>query len=166
MLLASVALGVVLLATLLVWVTLRSWFATDSDLVTVERAVRRHQAWTVERQLFLATRAKIADSVQTGTDAVAFTSAITRASHRAIASIPFGILRAIPQTRAGSQRAKQLHDEKSAKVYDSIESFSNRVADGVRRRLLGEVEHLAIEGLDETKLIELDGWDVYRPDAD
>lgn len=166
MLLASIAALLVVLAGVLVVATVRAAFATDRVLVTAERAARRQRAWTVDRKLFIATRTKIADGVQTGTDAVAFTSAVTRAGHRALAAIPFGLMRAIPQTREASVRAKAVHDEKAAKVYDSIESFSNRVADGMRKRMIGEAQAIALEsGLDETKLLELDGWDVYRPEA-
>lgn len=165
MLLASVAVLVVVLAGVLFVAATRAAFATDRALLTAERAARRQRAWTVDRQLFLATRTKIADGVQTGTDAVAFTSSLTRAGHKALAAIPFGIMRAIPQTREAGVRAKAVHDEKAAKVYDSIESFSNRVAEGMRRRMIGEAEAVALEsGLDETKLIELDGWDVYHPE--
>jgi hypothetical protein len=105
MLLAS-AVAAVVVVGLVVGLTVRLFFATDRALVSAERAVRRQQAWSNERAIFMTMRARIADGVQTGTDAVAMGSSITRVSHRAIAAIPFGILRAIPATRERGRRSR------------------------------------------------------------
>jgi hypothetical protein len=159
MLLAS-AVAAVLVVGLLTAFTVRFFFAAERALVTGERAVRRHQAWSNERAIFLTMRARIADGVQTGTDAVAMGSSITRVSHRAIAAIPFGILRAIPATRERSRRIQAAHDERAARVYESIETMSSRIADGVRRRLIGEADAIGELGsFDETQVLEVE-WEI------
>jgi hypothetical protein len=137
MLLASAVIAVVLAAVLLA-LTVRAFFAADRSLMHAERALRRQHAWATERGHFLSNRARIADGVQTGTEAVAFGSAVTRAGHKAIAAIPFGLMRAIPATRERGRRLQAAHDEKAEQIYGSIENMSSRIADGVRRRLVGE----------------------------
>lgn len=154
-----IAGAVVVIVAILVTITARLFFAADAALVTAERAVRRQQAWANERAVFVASRAKIADGVQAGTDAVAMGSSITRISHRAIAAIPFGIFGAIPATRERSQRVRAAHDEKSAKVYESIETMSGRIADGVRRRLTGEQAETAGELTEATQFLEVE-WEM------
>jgi hypothetical protein len=159
MLLASAA-GLVVAVAIMTALAVRLFLATDRALVTAERAVRRQQAWANERTIFLSMRARIADGVQTGTDAVAMGSSITRVSHRAIAAIPFGILRAIPATRERSRRIQAAHDERAARVYESIETMSGRIADGVRRRLLGEAGAVGeLESFDETQILEVE-WEI------
>lgn len=137
MLLVSAVVLVVLCAGL---VALASrWFRdADQALLAGERAVRRQRAWATERRVFLASRTRIADGVQAGTDAVARGSAVTRVGHRAVAAIPFGLMRAIPATRARGLRLQQAHDAKAAQLYDAIDSVSARIAEGVRTRLTGE----------------------------
>lgn len=137
MLLASAVL-VVALAAVLVVVTVRMFFATDRAMVRAEQALRRQRAWSTERGHFIYNRSRIADGVQTGTEAVAFGSAVTRAGHKAIAAIPFGLMRAIPATRERGRRLQAAHDERAEQIYGSIETMSSRIADGVRRRLVGE----------------------------
>jgi hypothetical protein len=137
MLLASATVLVVLCAALVVVAGL--WFRdADRALLTAERAVRRQRAWSTERRVFLASRSRIADGVQAGTEAVVLGSAVTRMGHRAVAAVPFGLLRAIPATRARGLRLQQAHDAKAAQMYDAIDSVSARIADGVRKRLTGE----------------------------
>lgn len=137
MLLASAVVLVVLCAGLVVLAA--RWFRdADRALLAGERVVRRQRAWATERSTFLASRTRIADGVQAGTDAVAFGSAVTRVGHRAVAAIPFGLLRAIPATRARGLRLQQAHDLRAAQMYDAIDSVSARIAEGVRKRLTGE----------------------------
>lgn len=136
MLLAS-SLGLVLVCAVLV-VVAALWFRdADRALLTAERAVRRQRAWSTERRVFLAARSRIADGVQAGTEAVVFGSAVTRVGHRAVAAIPFGLLRAIPATRARGLRLQAAHDAKAAQMYDAIDSVSARIAEAVRARLVG-----------------------------
>ncbi len=168
MLLAS-AVMVVCLALALVVVAGRFFLATDRALLAGERAVRRQRAWAVERATFLASRTRIADGVQAGTEAVAFGSSMTRLGHRAIAAIPFGILKAIPATRDRGLRAQQVHDEAAEKVYRSIESVSARIAEGVRLRLTGDAHwdsSRQLEGTEETRILEVDFEVVDESDLD
>jgi len=159
MLLASAVAAVVVVAVITGF-TVRLFFATDRALVVAERAVRRQQAWANERSIFITSRARIADGVQVGTDAVVMGSSITRVSHRAIAAIPFGILRAIPATRERSKRIQAAHDERAARVYESIETMSGRIAEGVRRRLIGEADAIGeLSSFDETQLLEVE-WEI------
>lgn len=158
MLLAS-ALLVLLLGLALTVLAVRMFFATDRALLDGERAVRRQRAWSVERATFLASRTRIADGVQAGTEAVAFGSSVTRMGHRAIAAIPFGILKAIPATRDRGLRAQQVHDEAAERVYRSIESVSSRIAEGVRLRLTGDARwdgSRELEGTEETQILEVE----------
>lgn len=162
MLLASAV--AVVLAGVLVVVTVRMFFATDRALVTAEQALRRQQAWTTERAHFIYNRSRIADGVQTGTEAVAFGSAVTRAGHKAIAAIPFGLMRAIPATRERGRRLQAAHDEKAEQLYGSIETMSSRIADGVRRRLVGEGLPVGREltEAEATQILQIE-WDEELP---
>lgn len=155
MLLASAVL-LVLCAGLVVIAA--RWFR-DADLALLagERAVRRQRAWATERRVFLASRSRIADGVQAGTEVVVRGSAVTRVGHRAVAAIPFGLMRAIPATRARGLRLQQAHDAKAAQLYDAIDSVSARIAEGVRLRLTGE-ESVAPEltAGDEPEVLEVE----------
>jgi hypothetical protein len=137
MLLASVALAAVLLAGLLLVLVVRSFLAADEAVGAAESTLVRQLAWRDECAQYLASRSRIADGVQAGTGAVQRGSSITRSSHRAIASIPFGILRAIPATRSGSQRVQEVHDGTAEVVYDTIDTVSERIGEAVRRRMVG-----------------------------
>jgi hypothetical protein len=136
MLLAS-AVALVLLGAGLVVLAARWFRDADRALLSCERAVRRQRAWATERRVYLESRTRIADGVQVGTEAVAFGSAIARVGHTAAVRIPFGLFRAIPATRARAERIQAVHDQKSAQMYNAIDSVSARIAEGVRRRLTG-----------------------------
>lgn len=137
MLLASAALAAVLLAGSLAALTTRSLLAASAALVTAEAAEHRASVWAREQAVFRTSRARIANGVQAGTGAVQLGSNITRTSHRMIASIPFWILRAIPATRPGSERVRVVHDGTAEVVYDAIDTVGERIAEAVRRRMLG-----------------------------
>jgi hypothetical protein len=156
MLLASAVVAVVLCALL---VTLACFWFRDADqaLLAGERAVRRQRAWATERATFLASRERIADGVQVGAETVVFGSALTRAGHRALVSIPFGILKAIPATRERGLRAQMAHDESAERLYRGIESVSSRIAEGVRQRLTGEVaQPRELPGAEETQVLQVE----------
>lgn len=140
MLLASGALAAVLLVGALVGLVWREQVETERRLSAAEAAVVRARAWSRERTQYRASRERIAEGVEVGTGAVQRGSSITRTSHRLIASIPFGILRAIPATRPGSERVREVHDGTAEVVYDTIETVSERIAEAVRRRMLGAPE--------------------------
>jgi hypothetical protein len=167
MLLASAVLLVVVAGALVV-LAVRLFFATDRALLDGERVVRRQRAWVTERAVFLASRSRIADGVQAGTEAVVFGSAVTRAGHRAIAAIPFGIMKAIPATRDRGRRAQKAHDEAAARMYGGIESMSSRIAEGVRLRLTGDRQwdpNRELENAeDEVLEVEFEVVDEVDPD--
>ncbi len=137
MLLASAALAAVLVVGLLLALVLRSFLAADAAVSAAERGLRRQLTWRAECAQYLAARSRIADGVQAGAGAVQLGSSITRSGHRVIASIPFGILRAIPATRSGSQRVREVHDGTAEVVYDTIDTLSERIGEAVRRKMVG-----------------------------
>lgn len=137
MLLASSALAAVLLAGALAALTTRALLSTAVAVSAAESTEYRASVWARELSIFRASRTRIADGVEAGTGAVQLGSNLTRTSHRMIASIPFGILRAIPATRPGSERVRVVHDGTAEVVYDTIETVSERIAEAVRRRMLG-----------------------------
>ena len=137
MLLASAALAGVVLAGLLVWVTFRAMDASRAAVLSAELAERRYRAWSGERAGIVAARTTIADGVQAGTDAIQLGAGLAQSGHQAIASLPFGILRAIPLTREGSSRVRDTHDDTADSVYDTISSVSDGFGRAVRKKLLG-----------------------------
>jgi hypothetical protein len=137
MLLASLALGAVLVAAAATAFTVRAWLRADAELLAVRRRELRHRAWAAERARFLAMRTSIADRALSTTDAVQLGSSVTRVGHQAIAGIPFGILSAIPATREGSKRVKDLHDGIADAVYGGIAGVSEGLGELSRRRLTG-----------------------------
>ena len=136
MLLASLALGAVLVAAAATAFTGRAWLRADAELLAVRRRELRHRAWAAERARFLAMRTSIADRALSTTEAVQLGSSVTRVGHQAIAGIPFGILSAIPATREGSKRVKDLHDGIADAVYGGIAGVSEGLGE-LSRRLTG-----------------------------
>jgi hypothetical protein len=143
MLLASAALGAVVLAGLLLGLTFFVMHRTRAVMLGAEAAERRHRAWSSERAGFLAARTAIADGVQAGAEAVQLGAGLAATGHHAIASIPFGILGAIPQTRDGSARVRDVHHGTAGAVYGTINAVSDGVGRAVRRKLLGVPDELA-----------------------
>jgi hypothetical protein len=137
MLLASAALGAVVLAGLFLGLTLLAMHDARSAVHSAEVAERRYRAWSEERAGIVAARTAIADGVQAGTDAIQLGAGLAQSGHQAIASLPFGILRAIPMTREGSSLVRDTHDETADSVYDTISTISDGVGRAVRKKLLG-----------------------------
>jgi len=137
MLLASAALVAVVVAGRLLGLTLLAVHDTRRVLLDAEVAERRFRAWSNERAGIVAARTAIADGVQAGTDAIQLGAGLAQTGHQAIASLPFGILRAIPGTREGSALVREAHDETADSVYDRIASVSDGFGRAVRKKLLG-----------------------------
>jgi hypothetical protein len=119
-----VGLGVLLLAA----ITLRR---VDDEVRllgvachTARRDAERAAAAAVEA---VEEAQRVEDAVDAGTSGV-------REVHRAIADIPFGILGALPPTRAASDAVREVHDRTADGVYGAV-SAVNRVAGGVFRAL-------------------------------
>ena len=144
--LASVALLVVLLSGGALWLTVREFQRAEEALLTARAAELRYRAWSAERRRFLASRTAIADATSGTADAVKLGSSITQAGHQAIAEIPFGILDAIPGTREGSKRVREVHDGIAGAVYGSIAAATGGFGRLSRRRLTGEDLRPQVEG--------------------
>jgi hypothetical protein len=145
MLLASLALGAVLLAAGLIALAVRSWLAALRELVLARRMELRHRAWTAERARFLAIRTSIAEKTTNTTDAVQLGSTIAQAGHQAIADIPFSVLGAIPATRRRSKLVRDIHDGIADTVYGTISAVSGGVGEVSRKMLVGDTIKLEDE---------------------
>jgi hypothetical protein len=143
MLLASAALAAVVLTGMLLALTLLSMHDARTVLLDAEVAERRYRAWRQERVGFVAARTVLADGVQAGAEAVQLGAGIAATGHHAIAGIPFGILGAIPQTRVGSSRVRDVHHGTAGAVYGTISAVSDGVGRAVRKKLLGGPAELA-----------------------
>jgi hypothetical protein len=81
------------------------------------------------QQLRLADAQRLAETaIDTGTD-------VARTIHRSIASVPFGVLEALPVTRDVSKVVRQTHDVIADAVYGSIKGV-NRGLGQLTRGLL------------------------------
>ncbi|WP_300014835.1 hypothetical protein [Pseudonocardia sp.] len=119
---------VVLGVLLLVAATLRRVDDEVRLLGLACRAARRdaERAATVEA---VEEARRVEEAVEAGTSGV-------RDVHRAIADVPFGILGALPPTRAASEAVRQVHDRTADGVYGAV-SAVNRAAGAVLRALRG-----------------------------
>lgn len=138
MLLASVAVLGVGLSALLLLVALGALTRAETQLLAVRRQEMRHRAWVEERRRLIAALTVIADATSTTADAVQLGAELTRASHQAVAGIPFGIFDAFPGTREGSRRLRGVHDEIAGAVYGRISAATDGLARLSRRRLTGQ----------------------------
>jgi hypothetical protein len=102
------------------------------------RQRRRQESYARDRAIYFQSRSNIADAAYVTAVGVQRVAAVTRFGHKAIAAIPFGILRAIPATRAGSKRVQRTHDDISSAVYDAITVASGRSGDAVTKKMTGE----------------------------
>ena len=138
--LPEMALAAVVVVALLFGLTARLLRSTRAAMTRAEAVEKRYRWWAGDRALFVKSRTQIADAATTTTDAVQLGSTITQTGHRAIAAIPFGIFGAIPATRQGSERVRDLHDGTADAVYDTIASLSDGIGEALRQRLVGEKE--------------------------
>ncbi|HSV40678.1 MAG TPA: hypothetical protein VLI04_18085 [Nocardioidaceae bacterium] len=146
MLLASLALVGVLISGGALWLTFRELHHAEEAMLAARAAELRYRAWSAESRRFLASRTAIADATSGTADAVRLGSSVTQAGHQAIAEIPFGILDAIPGTREGSKRVREVHDGISGAVYGGIAAATGGFGRLSRRRLTGEGVTPQVEG--------------------
>lgn len=73
------------------------------------------------------------------------TTATVRAVHHGIASIPFGILEAIPPTRDVTRLVHGIHDVTADAVYGAISLANRLVGGGLRKGLLSQAAPGAVE---------------------
>lgn len=95
----------------------------SADLLVEIQSLQHRQRLLAEAQQFAET------VVDTGTSTV-------RAVHFGIASVPFGILEAIPMTRDAGRMVRHAHDAIADAVYGSIGGI-NRIAGRALRGALG-----------------------------
>lgn len=134
MLLASAATLLILAATFAVVSTVR---VTGIRMQELESTILRTAAARSERRQFGDTRSAIANAAEGAAEAVQTTSATLQLSHELLAAIPFGVFEAIPATRTGTKRVRQVHDETADGVYRAISVVSGAVGDVVSARLKG-----------------------------
>lgn len=95
--------------------------ALDSELLRLREA--RKQAETLLR---LQQAQTLAETVVDGG------TATVRAVHMGIASIPFGILEAIPSTSLSAKTARKTHDAIAERVYDTISGVNRLIGHAAR----------------------------------
>ncbi len=135
MLLASgLAAAVLVVATVFV---ARAALRADGAQRELESTIVRTSAARRERARFATTREAIAGTAESAAEAVQFSAATVQVGHEVIASIPFGVLEAIPATRAGTKRVRSVHDETAGGVYRAINVISGAVGNVVSRKMKG-----------------------------
>ncbi|HEY0913966.1 MAG TPA: hypothetical protein VGE22_03755 [Solimonas sp.] len=122
-----------LLSTAGLCVTLAAGLRLHDEVVELRHELRRVEAWhsdygyTSRALGTLAQVQKLAEGgVSIGTDTV-------RGIHHGIASIPFGILEAIPATRDTTRVVRAIHDQTADTVYGAINLVNRVLGKGLRR---------------------------------
>lgn len=104
-----------------------------------ERNLRYIAARQAELVLLAENHQLLVDTQEILEESIEGTTATVRAIHKGIASIPFGILEAIPVTRDTTRVVRGTHDLISDVVYSSI-SVANKTSGKVIRKGIGEIE--------------------------
>ncbi len=105
-------------------------------VVAVQRA--HTEATTAEIRRLRAIAAENArvqraiEAVAATTQSVQVTTNIVQTTHEAIASIPFGILEAIPVTRPVTKVVHEIHDQIAGGVYGAITGVSRAIGNAGR----------------------------------
>lgn len=115
-----------LLSLLLAIAALRQQRRDRRELAAVQLGMRRVAAAMLESARAEAQLATLRQLQRTAEQGVELGASAVRNIHMGIASIPFGILEAIPVTRHPTRIVRSLHDQISGVVYDSI-SGGNRL---------------------------------------
>lgn len=101
--------------------------ALDAEHLMLREA--RKQAETLQR---LADAQTLAQSVVSGG------TATVKAVHKGIASIPFGILEAIPATSLPAKTVRQTHDAIADGVYGAIQGVNRLLGEATRKAIKSE----------------------------
>lgn len=88
-----------------------------------------------ERGRVLANRQELEAAQRAAEGAVGVSAEGVRATHAAIAEIPFGILGQIPATRDTARAARRVHDTTANGIYDAIAFVNKLTGEGLRRRI-------------------------------
>lgn len=127
--LTSTALLISTLAFMAVWQQRQSRLQAEGNL----RYIAGRQA---ELVLLAENHQLLVDTQELLEEGIEGTTATVRAIHKGIASIPFGILEAIPVTRDTTRVVRGTHDIISDVVYSGI-SAANKTSGKVIRKGIG-----------------------------
>ena len=105
---------------------------SSRELAAVQLGMRRVAAAFLEGSRVEAQLEDLRQLQKLAEQGVAFGTATVRSVHRGIASIPFGILEAIPVTRHPTRIVRSLHDQISDVVYDSIGGGNKLIGSALR----------------------------------
>lgn len=105
---------------------------SSRELAAVQLGMRRVAAAFLEGSRAEAQLEDLRQLQKLAEQGVAFGTATVRSVHRGIASIPFGILEAIPVTRHPTRIVRSLHDQISDVVYDSIGGGNKLIGSALR----------------------------------
>lgn len=86
----------------------------------------------------LHNRAQLEQLQQVAESGVEGTAALVQSIHKGIASIPFGVLEAIPATRSTTRLVRGIHDLTSAGVYGGISAANRGIGRSIRKQLSGQ----------------------------
>ena len=140
MLLESLALTLLLTTGALAFALYKARLLA-ARLAGVDAAIERAIAAAAERDARLKTLEQTLQTQQITEQAVATGTALVREVHKGIAGIPFGVLEAIPATRAPAKALRGLHDSISDGVYGAIAGLNKAVGRELRKGF--EAESLA-----------------------
>lgn len=126
-----------LLAILTLLLAAIGWYAWQlrRSIRELEQALHRAEAAGREQASRIAALEQLRESQQLAEQAVETGTALVREVHRGIAGIPFGILEAIPGTRAPAQVVRGLHDAISEGIYGAISGLNKGVGRELRKGL-------------------------------
>ena len=102
------------------------------ELAELQLSMRRLAAALLENARAEAQLDTLRQLQRVAEQGVELGASTVRSVHHGIASIPFGILEAIPVTRHPTRIVRGIHDQISGVVYDSI-SGGNKLLGGVLR---------------------------------
>lgn len=105
-----------------------------------EHALRYTAARQAELVLLAENHQLLLDTQEILEGSIEGTTATVRAIHKGIASIPFGILEAIPVTRDTTKVVRGTHDLISDVVYSGI-SVANKTSGKAIRKGIGEIDN-------------------------
>jgi len=128
--LLAAALLLVIAALVYALITARRIGVRQAALAsTIENAI----AAAADRDAKLKVLEEALQTQQLTEQAVATGTALVREVHKGIADIPFGVLEAIPATRAPAKALRGLHDSISDGVYGAIAGLNKAVGRELRK---------------------------------
>lgn len=122
---------------ILVWVARLVWQQRGFRLVS-EDHLRRVAYRQADLVIFAESHQQLLEAQEILESSIHGTTATVRALHLGIASIPFGILEAIPVTRDTTKVVRGTHNLISDVVYSGI-SVANKAGGNIIRKGIGEI---------------------------